>query len=118
MSEGELSSTAAQSISTIFRSDIEEMMYGFGDSWPVEPESAKLIETLVVQYIEDIVVQAAEVAQVRGQLDKECFMFLARTDRQKFTRICKLLEANEDLKKAKKRILHEELLSNSSTGNK
>ena len=102
MSGCELTSTAAQSISTIFRSDIEEMMYGFGDSWPVEPESAKLIETLVVQYVEDIVVQASEVAQVRGQLDKECFMFLVRKESHKFKRVHRLLQTNEELKHAKR----------------
>ena len=103
---------------SIFRGDVEEMMFGFGDAWPTDAESAKLVETLVVQYIEDLVVKAAEVAQIRGQFDKECFMFLARHDRRKFTRICKLLETHEDLKKAHYPLLHEESIMSSSSGNK
>lgn len=102
----------------IFRSDIEEMMFGFGDAWPSDAESAKLVETLVVQYIEDLVVKAAEVAQIRGQFDKECFMFLARHDRRKFMRICKLLETHEGLKKAHNPLLHEEMIPSLSSGNK
>ena len=92
----------------IFKSDIEEMMFGFGDSWPPNKESVDLVETLVVQYIEDLAVRASEIAQIRGQLDKECFMFLVRKDRQKFTRVVKLLDANDEIKRAQKVLLEED----------
>ena len=93
---------------SIFIGDIEEMMFGFGDSWPVDSKASKLVETLVVQFIEDCVTQAAEVSQVRGQLDKECFMFLARKDRPQFLKICKLLESFEELNKIQKVVIDED----------
>jgi hypothetical protein len=34
--------------------DVEEMMYGFGDEWPPNPETAALMEALVKEYIEDL----------------------------------------------------------------
>ena len=37
-----------------FYSDIEEMMYGFGDDWPPVRESVNLLEAIVVKYIEDL----------------------------------------------------------------
>ncbi len=33
-----------------------------------------------------------------GKLDKECFMFLVRKDKHKFSRVNRLIKANEDLK--------------------
>lgn len=102
--------------------DIEEMMYGFGDEWPPNSETTALMEALVKEYIEDLanrvlffyflkilsfncfaflyvcVYQALEVAEISGKLDKECFQFLFRKDSHKFTRVKKLIEANEELK--------------------
>lgn len=87
--------------------DIEEMMYGFGDVWPPNPESVELVESMVVKYIEDLARRAKEVSELRGKLDKECFMYVVRKDRSKFTRVCQLLTANEELKKAQKTELKE-----------
>lgn len=35
--------------------DIEEMMYGFGDQFPLDPDAVSLMESLVVEYIGDLV---------------------------------------------------------------
>ena len=80
--------------------DLEEMMYGFGDEWPVDSESVKLLDILVRQYIEDITYRAVQISKLTGELDKECFMYLVRRDRKRFNRIHQLLVTNEELKAA------------------
>jgi transcription initiation factor TFIID subunit 13 len=92
-----------------FYSDIEEMMFGFGDEWPPDTDAVHLVESLVVSYIEDIAVRALEVADLRGKLDKECFLFLVRKDRKKFSRVHKLLKSNEELKTVQKVELKEDI---------
>lgn len=48
-----------------FYSDIEEMMFGFGDDWPPNSDAVGVVESLVVSYIEDLAVRALEVADLR-----------------------------------------------------
>jgi hypothetical protein len=58
---------------------------------------------MVGGYIDDLVTRAVDVSKVGGgKLDKECFMFVVRKDRRKFSRICTLLKANETLSNAQK----------------
>lgn len=92
---------------TAMHNDIEEMMYGFGDNWPPNQESVSLIECMVTSYIEDLAVRAKEVSDLRGKMDKECFMYVVRKDRSKFSRACQLLKANDELKSAQKMELKE-----------
>ena len=92
---------------TAMQNDIEDMMYGFGNQYPANVDSVLLIESLVTKYIENLASRAKEVSELRGKLDKECFMYVVRKDRSKFTRICQLLTANEELKKAQKEELNE-----------
>ncbi|KAJ1415999.1 hypothetical protein B484DRAFT_454381 [Ochromonadaceae sp. CCMP2298] len=64
---------------------------------------------MVGGYIDDLVGRAADVSKVgAGRLDKECFMFVVRKDRRKFSRICTLLKANETLQSAQKVEMKEE----------
>lgn len=86
------------------------MMFGFGDEWPPDSDAVHLVETLVVEYIQDLAVRALEVAYVRAKLDKECFMFLVRKDRKKFSRVHKLIKTNEELKTVRKIELNEEIV--------
>ena len=41
-----------------FYGDIEEMMFGFGDEWPPDGNAIRLLESFVVNYIEDLAVRA------------------------------------------------------------
>eukprot|EP01041_Mallomonas_annulata_P013749 gene13749-29239_t len=82
--------------------DIEEMMYGFGDEWPPNKDAVSLVETLVKDYIEDLAVRALEIAELRGKLDKDCFIFLVRKDSRKFNRVQKLLETHEKIEEVQK----------------
>lgn len=82
--------------------DIEEMMYGFGDKWPPNPESVELMEKIAANYIRNVCQRAKDVADLTGTLDKECFMYAVRKDRRKFTRVYGLLKTNEELKRLQK----------------
>lgn len=92
-----------------FYNDIEDMMFGFGDEWPPDSNAVCLLESLVVSYVEDLAGRALEIADLRGKLDKECFMFLVRKDRKKFSRVHKLLKSNEELKSVQKIELKEDI---------
>ena len=76
-------------------------MYGFGDSWPPNHGAVSVVESLVEDYIADLTARAEAVAQLRGKLDKECFMFVVRKDRAKFNRVHRLLKANDEIKSAR-----------------
>ncbi len=79
-------------------------MFGFGDKWPPDSGAVRMLEALVIEYIQDLGVRAKQVAEMRpgGKLDKECFLFLVRKDRRKFQRVHRLLTANEELKRVQK----------------
>jgi hypothetical protein len=83
--------------------DIEEMMYGYGDpNWPCACESVELMELLCYEYIQALCTAAIETSKLTGKLDKECFIFQIRKDKRKYDRICKLLKANDELKKVQR----------------
>ena len=46
-------------------------------------------------------IELASNKGIGGKLDKQCFMYVVRKDRQKFTRVQKLLKTNEELKEAR-----------------
>ena len=89
--------------------DIEEMMYGYGDAWPSDPESVKLMESLVTDYIQSLCTNALKVSELAGKIDKESFLFLVRKDKQKYERVVKLLRVNEDMKNMQKIEFNEDL---------
>ena len=84
------------------KQDIEEMLFGFGDQWPPNTKTVDAVEVLVTEYITDLAQRALVVADQKGGLDKSCFQFLVRTDERKFLRIKRLMEANEEIKDAKR----------------
>ena len=87
-----------------FGSDIAEMMFGFGDTWPPNTDAVRCIDSLVTDYIHDMGARALRVAELRPdkKLDKECFLYLVRKDRKKFQRVHRLLNANDEIKRVKK----------------
>lgn len=85
-----------------FETSIADMLYGFGDQWPSNKETIKLVDILAQQYIHDITTRAVEVAELRGSvLDKDCFLYVVRQDKPKFARAQYLLKKNEEIKEAK-----------------
>ena len=83
---------------SLFYTDLEDMLYGFGDDWPPDASAVTLVDGLVTAYLGDLTSRAVEVADLRGKLDKESFMFLVRKDKKKFSRVHKLIKTNEELK--------------------
>lgn len=50
-----------------FQSDVEELMYGFGDTkFPPNRQSVELVEALAMDYIQTVCAKAKQVAQVSG----------------------------------------------------
>jgi len=91
-------------LGTGFVSDIEDMLFGFGDAWPADGAVVQAIDDMVTGYIRDLTLRALKVAECRpeGKLDKECFMFLVRKESHKFKRVHRLLQVNDELKHAKR----------------
>lgn len=81
---------------------IQEMMYGFGDAWPPSEDAVSVVDKLVKEYIQDLALRALTVSEIRGKLDKECFMFQVRKDHRKFYRVHRLLNANKEINNSKK----------------
>ena len=90
-------------------SNLEEMMYGFGDVWPPNPGSVKMLTGIVENYIEDISIRAVQTSEMRGKLDKECFLYVVRKERRLFNRAARLLKAHEELRNVQKESLSDEL---------
>lgn len=93
---------------TNFFHDIQEMMFGFGDNWPPNKNATLLIDRLVTTYITELAQRAEIVAETTRKLDKECFLYLVRKDEFKFSKVMKLINANEQLKTIKKQDIDEE----------
>lgn len=94
------SSSATTSVS-VFKSDIQDILYGCGDSWPPDEGVVALFDTLVVDYIKNITLQALDIAEIRKRLDNECFLFLIRKEKEKYDRVMTLLKTNQELTVAK-----------------
>jgi len=91
-----------------FYHDIQEMMFGFGDTWPSNRNATLLTDRLVTTYITELAQRAEIVAETTGKLDKECFLYLVRKDEFKFSRVMKLINTNDQLRTIKKQNIDEE----------
>ncbi|XP_076466803.1 uncharacterized protein LOC143298028 [Babylonia areolata] len=91
----------ALSTTNWFTTEIQQMMYGFGDCRRTLTESAVLVEEIVHQQMGSLLVQAAEVATMRGSrfIGLEEMLFLLRKDKVKLRRLLRYLEL-KDLKVA------------------
>lgn len=91
-------STEMQVSAPVFKSDIEDILYGCGDSWPADKGVISLLDTLVIDYIKNITLQALDIAEIKKKLDTECFLFLIRKEKEKYNRVLTLLKTNHELK--------------------
>ena len=84
--------------------DLQQMMYGFGDSQEVDAESVDMVEKLVRQYIDELLQEASAIASIRRcPLDSGCLLYAVRHDRLKFERARRLLEMKEVIRDARKK---------------
>lgn len=87
----------------LFAKEIRNMMYGFGDDLHPHPESISLLEDLVIQYITDMTLKAAEIgSNKQGRIVVNDILYLLRHDPRKYARVKELLSMNEELKRARK----------------
>ncbi|XP_015773174.1 PREDICTED: transcription initiation protein SPT3 homolog [Acropora digitifera] len=87
-----------------FQSEIQSMMYAFGDSRKPSSESATLIEQIVHSQMSNMVVRAADVTNMRGGrfMSVEDIIFLLRKDKEKLKRLIRFLNFKELKNKSQK----------------
>ncbi|XP_059154984.1 transcription initiation protein SPT3 homolog [Physella acuta] len=80
-----------------FTTEIQQMMFGFGDSKRPLQETAVLVEEIVHQQMVSMILQANEVAITRGekQITIEDILFLLRRDKVKLKRLLKYYEVRD-----------------------
>lgn len=84
--------------------DTQQMMFAFGDCRRPNIETARIVETVVLSQMTEIVHRAAEVSHNRGykSIQLESILYLMRKSPQKIQRLIKYLGAKEITRKAKK----------------
>ncbi|OMJ24379.1 Transcription initiation factor TFIID subunit 13 [Smittium culicis] len=87
-------------------------MYGFGDSLDTNMDSAKLLEEILIDYINNICVQTALVAGRRSKVTVDDFKFCLRKDPKKLARIEELISANKEIENARKMFKEDDGLEN------
>ncbi|XP_074625750.1 transcription initiation protein SPT3 homolog isoform X2 [Acropora palmata] len=87
-----------------FQSEIQSMMYAFGDSRKPSSESATLIEQIVHSQMSNMVVRAADVTNMRGGrfMSVEDIIFLLRKDKEKLKQLIRFLNFKELKNKSQK----------------
>ena len=85
-------------------SDTQQMMFAFGDSRRPNIETAKIVESVVLAQVTEIVHEAVKASHLRGfkMLQLESIVFLMRGSPLKIQRLIRYLSAREIAKKATK----------------
>jgi len=84
-----------------FGKELRCMMYGFGDDINPYTESVELLEDVVVEFITQMTQQAMEVGR-SGRVTVEDVLYLVRRDTRKAARVLRLLDMNEELRRARR----------------
>mmetsp|Transcript_8168 Transcript_8168/g.30133 ORF Transcript_8168/g.30133 Transcript_8168/m.30133 type:complete len:144 (-) Transcript_8168:371-802(-) len=94
--------------SHLLSKDLRPILYGFGDDAAPLPESLKLVEELVGEYICDLVYKAMQLAEQKQRgnifqgLHKEVLEHLRSKDKKKYYRALELLRKHDEIKEARK----------------
>ncbi|GAB5034651.1 transcription initiation factor tfiid subunit 13 [Nannochloropsis oceanica] len=84
------------------QNDLVKMVYGYGDEKQPMQESIDLLDSLVKEYLEEMCLQAYEVALLsQRDVQTSDFIFLIRKDVRRYKRMKDLLEADEELRDAR-----------------
>ncbi|OZJ03296.1 hypothetical protein BZG36_02277 [Bifiguratus adelaidae] len=89
----------------MFVKDLKLLMYGFGDGEVPVADTLAVMDDIVVDYITEMCLQAANVAEKRNKVKVEDFQFLLRRDPKKLARVEELLYMNQVLSKARQVIM-------------
>ncbi|KAJ1862669.1 hypothetical protein LPJ57_006346 [Coemansia sp. RSA 486] len=87
--------------SRLFSRELAMLMYGFGDTMPPLSESVDVLEDILIDYINDVCVQAAKVSGRKGKVGVDDFKFALRKDRKKLARVEELIASNKDIENAR-----------------
>lgn len=95
-------STRRLTLPRIFQNEIRQMMSGFGDQQAPRPESVRLMEEIVLEYITGLAAKSTEIAQTnrRERPDVTDIKFIIRKDKRKLQRVRYLLEMKAEIKRA------------------
>ena len=81
-------------------------MIGFGDSEPVNTESAELLQEYIIEYIQNISMLAYRRSKRKGfnEIQLKDLIYLIRNDKKKYYRVGVLLSFYDTIKKTKKKM--------------
>ncbi|KAJ1952137.1 hypothetical protein GGI12_006324 [Dipsacomyces acuminosporus] len=85
----------------LFSKEMPMLMYGFGDSVAPLPESVDVLEDILIDYINNMCVQAAKVSGRRGKVTVDDFKFVLRKDEKKLARVEELIAMNKEIETAR-----------------
>lgn len=87
---------------SILTCTVRQMMSGFGDQQAPRPESVRLMEEIVLEYITGLAAKSTEIAQTnrRERPDVTDIKFIIRKDKRKLQRVRYLLEMKAEIKRA------------------
>lgn len=90
----------------VFVSDLKSLMIGFGDSEPVNSESAELLQEYIIEYIQNISMLAYRRSKRKGfnEIQLKDLIYLIRNDKKKYYRVGVLLSFYDTIKKTKKKM--------------
>ncbi|CAM9471288.1 unnamed protein product [Ectocarpus sp. 4 AP-2014] len=77
---------------------LSAMMYGAGDDEHPLPETVACMQQLVAEYVSHVTSEACLAADLKGNLDTECFFFAVRQDKPKLKRAKHLLSTDLRIK--------------------
>eukprot|EP01094_Clydonella_sp_ATCC50884_P004700 TRINITY_DN13730_c0_g1_i1.p1 TRINITY_DN13730_c0_g1~~TRINITY_DN13730_c0_g1_i1.p1 ORF type:complete len:172 (+),score=65.23 TRINITY_DN13730_c0_g1_i1:33-518(+) len=97
-----IESVGAKKKKPLFKKELEQMLYGFGDVAEPLEETVELLDEMVVEYITEMTKKASDVASRRGRLRTEDIAFVIRKDSKKYMRAKELLRKNEEIKFGRK----------------
>lgn len=86
----------------IFDKELRVMMYGFGDDENPLPETVRLMEEIVLDYIANLAVKSTDIAHQhrRERPEVSDIKIIIRKDPQKLSRVRYLLEMKQEIRKA------------------
>ncbi|KAJ1811744.1 hypothetical protein LPJ56_004173 [Coemansia sp. RSA 2599] len=87
--------------SRLFSRELAMLMYGFGDAMPPLSESVDVLEDILIDYINDVCVQAAKVSGKKGKVGVDDFKFVLRKDPKKLARVEELIARNKEIESAR-----------------
>ena len=90
----------------VFVSDLRSLMIGFGDSEPVNTETAELLQEYIIEYIQNISMLAYRRSKRKGfnEIQLKDLIYLIKNDKKKYYRVGVLLSFYDTIKKTKKKM--------------